>query len=84
MTLRWISLNFMQLHAPFNPGSPSLYLIFLIFMDLPLNVAKISRWRKKLQPSKVNTLDEEAAILSSKIYSLVSKRYIYLLYITIK
>ena len=46
---------------PFNPGSSSLALMFLIFTDFPLSVAKTSRRRKKLQPSYVKS----AAILKT-------------------
>ena len=41
--------------APFSPGSSSTALIFFIFTDLPLSVAKTSLCRKKLQPSYVKS-----------------------------
>ena len=41
--------------APFSPGSSSTALMFFIFTDLPLSVAKTSLCRKKLQPSYVKS-----------------------------
>ena len=55
----WSKVN--KYSWPFNPGSSSLALMFLIFTDFPLSVPKTSLRRKKLQPSYVKS----AAILKT-------------------